>query len=163
MPLHPAGTHLPMLLRAVMMTTGPVLELGCGDHSTLVLHEVCRHRRLVSLETDIVWFDVYKTLANKNHDIRFGNSYEDFDSLIREEQWDVVLIDHTSGRRRGVDLAKTHHARYVVIHDSEYFERGWYGFENEIPKFKYVYRCEKLYPFTTVVSETEPLNEFFKE
>lgn len=48
------GTHQTPLISAVMHTKGPILELGCGDFSTPLLHAICstNQRMLLSTDTD---------------------------------------------------------------------------------------------------------------
>ena len=43
----------------VKSTRGPVIEFGCGDGSTALLHEICKEsgRILVSLDDDLKWLD----------------------------------------------------------------------------------------------------------
>ena len=53
------GSHLPILLRAMKATTGPVLELGAGIYSTPILHALCQieGRKLVTYESDPEFFE----------------------------------------------------------------------------------------------------------
>jgi hypothetical protein len=55
------GTHIAPLLTAVLATDGPVLELGCGDFSTPLLHAICakQNRLLVSTDTDKAWLELF--------------------------------------------------------------------------------------------------------
>ena len=155
------STHLPMLLRAVSLTKGPVLEIGCGSYSTLVLHEACRGRRLVSVETDKAWFSNFKRLASPGHEMLAGDSYEEFDGLIRGTEWDVVLVDHAPAARRGVDMAKLHHARLVVVHDAE--QPAMYGLDLPGSRFERSFLYDKLHPWTAVMSDREDLSAFSEE
>ena len=47
------GSHLPVLIKMVLMTDGPILELGTGFFSTPVLHWLCaeKKRKLVSYDS----------------------------------------------------------------------------------------------------------------
>ena len=56
------ATHQVLLYEAVQRTTGPVIEFGCGEGSTVMLHEVCKdqNRRLVSVDNNPSWLSRYK-------------------------------------------------------------------------------------------------------
>lgn len=53
----PYSTHQRLLVRGLMETTGPVLELGCGYYSTPIVQEICRsmNRELTSLDNHPAW------------------------------------------------------------------------------------------------------------
>ncbi|NRB21421.1 hypothetical protein HRU45_01630, partial [Candidatus Dependentiae bacterium] len=55
----------------VKSTRGPVIEFGCGDGSTALLHEICKEsgRILVSLDDDLKWLD-------KSRKKYLGDGYE---------------------------------------------------------------------------------------
>jgi preprotein translocase subunit YajC len=59
------GSHLPILIKLVEMTDGPILELGSGLFSTLFLHWACflKKRKLVSYDNDE---EFYKSISNFN-------------------------------------------------------------------------------------------------
>lgn len=147
------ATHLPTLSLAVGLTTGPVLEIGCGMYSTLMLHGVCANRRLVSLEADAKWFKRFAPLATPNHELLCADSYDAFDSLIRGTDWAVVLIDHAPALRRVVDAAKVTHAKVVVFHDTNW--ESSYRFSKVLPLFKRRYTDKRLFPWTTVATNSE--------
>ena len=69
------GTHALLLLVSAMMTHGDILELGIGDHSTRLLHDILEEdnktekRMLVSAESDLEWLESYKDLASPFHQI----------------------------------------------------------------------------------------------
>lgn len=46
------STHQPVLYAIAMSTTGPIIEFGCGNGSTDLLHEICEKegRTLITLE-----------------------------------------------------------------------------------------------------------------
>ena len=79
--LHPnRGSHLPVLLKAVQLTNGPILELGSGVCSTTFLHWMCRpyKRRLVTYEN------------NPDH-YGFANKHKaDFHEIHCIDDWDTV-------------------------------------------------------------------------
>jgi hypothetical protein len=58
---YPHGTHQPVLFETAMRCDGPIVELGCGEGSTRLLHDVCAKRNLplLTLETDANWMNRY--------------------------------------------------------------------------------------------------------
>ena len=74
------GTHARLLLLAALMTHGDILELGTGDHSTLLLHQIVQEdnkverRVLVSADSDPAWLDRFKHLSSPFHQLHLvGN------------------------------------------------------------------------------------------
>src|SRR3990172_1807611 len=93
------GSHLPLLMRVMEITTGPVLELGAGIFSTPVLHWLCTrdHRQLVSMDNDPRFFKWAGGFANQYHKLEL---VDDWDKADIERAWDVVLVDHSPSERR---------------------------------------------------------------
>jgi hypothetical protein len=69
------ATHQPVLYEAVMSTSGPIIEFGCGNGSTDMLHEICKrtNRILVSVEDDLDWMNRFTTKY-------LGDGYEEDNS-----------------------------------------------------------------------------------
>ena len=98
------GTHLPLLIKAISMTTGDVLEIGMGLYSTPFLHWACfNKRKLVSYDNDAEYFNMNKQYEEGLHEVHF---VDDWDSMDIEKPWDVVLVDHGPSERRIVDIKK---------------------------------------------------------
>jgi len=80
------GTHARLLLVAAMMTHGDILELGMGDHSTQLLHDILEEdnksekRMLVSAESDLEWLESYKSLVSPFHQILHVESCQEMHS-----------------------------------------------------------------------------------
>ena len=109
------GSHLPSLLRCVLATRGPVLEIGCGEWSTPVLNAVCRAmgREFASYEPNAVW-------ASR---IREATGATILSSIIPtpEWPWSVVFVDHDPARARiNTALAFADTAEFIVVHDCQY-------------------------------------------
>jgi len=106
-----AGTHLVPLAAALVATTGPVLELGCGDWSTPFLTRYCKAagRELLSLENYPKWA------------AEFGVPCVDYDVAIpaaARREWSVVLIDHRPSERRIPDAIRfVGKTEYLLLHD----------------------------------------------
>lgn len=113
------NNHRPLLLWALKHTKQnnlPILEMGCGDGSTPYLQHYCKStgKRLISYDYNKEWAD------------KFGATHvEDWDS-IQHEQYSVILIDHSPGERRHIDIANlADKCDYMVIHDSEPSATGY--------------------------------------
>jgi hypothetical protein len=105
--------HRPLLWWALKQTKGqtePVLEMGCGEGSTPYLQQYLKtdKRKLISYDYSKEWADKYQ-----------ANHVTDWDS-INHEQYSVILIDHSPGERRYIDIQKLKDkCDYMIIHDSE--------------------------------------------
>lgn len=154
------SSHFPMLIKAVQMSKGTVVELGSGIFSTPLLHWLCfeNKRKLITYENYSHYYDLAKKFESDNHHIRF---IKDWDEVEPNEHFSVVLIDHTPKRprTRGMDLIKfKDHADYIVVHDTGPKIEAKYGYEEAWPYFKYRYDWKKHPYWTTVVSNFKPLN-----
>ena len=77
------GTHARLLLVAAMMTHGDILELGMGDYSTQMMHDIIEDdnkiekRMLVSAESDQEWMKRFTKLSSPFHQIIHVHKCED--------------------------------------------------------------------------------------
>ena len=148
-------SHLPVLTKILMMTSGPVLELGGGLFSTPVLHWLCinQNRKLITYEDSKEYFDLLTSFNYENHEVIF---VEDWDKIDIDKKWDVAFIDHRgfgNGLRRGKDairLAKL--ANYVILHDTCGRDEKKYGYREAYKHFKYKNQYNKYRPRTSVLS-----------
>jgi hypothetical protein len=107
------NNHRPLIYWALQETKGltePILEMGCGEGSTPYLIEFCKKnkRQLISYDYDKEWADKYNAIH-----------VTDWDS-INHEYYSVILIDHSPGERRYIDIEKLKDkCEYMIIHDSE--------------------------------------------
>ena len=111
------GSHLPMLLRCVLATSGPVLEIGCGEWSTPVLNAVCRAmgREFVSIEERPGWATHIGTA------IGIQITPPELLPHLALSKWAVVLIDNAPPEARIDDaLAFADAAEFIVVHDCQY-------------------------------------------
>jgi len=146
------STHFPILAACVARTTGPVLELGCGDYSTPMLHLLCRNRRLVSIDSDANWLSRYEDFRSSTHELVHASDWANA-GVIDANSWDVALVDHAPGTRRAPEIQRLmHRAKFIVIHDTE---DPNYGYEPILSQFKFRYDYTRLKPWTSVVSMTE--------
>jgi hypothetical protein len=160
------GSHLPALLRVVMATEGPVLELGSGYWSTPTLHEVCQvlRRDLISLDSDTKFIEEFRWLERRASD-GFRHIVRGVpDWVLPDDIWKrrfaVVLIDcaPATSRLPLLELAR-HHADFLVCHDTqvEVVDRYWrdvlsqFRFRRDFPP------AIQWHPWTSVVSDVSPI------
>jgi hypothetical protein len=101
-------SHRILLLKALGMTKGKVVEFGCGYGSTELLREYCKehNREFVSYDYEKEWAD------------KFGAIHiTDWDD-VNEKDMGLLFIDHSPGERRGVDVQK-YKGTLMVCHDTE--------------------------------------------
>ena len=149
------ATHQPVLVACMMLTKGPVLELGCGNGSTLLLHGMCgfMKRKLYTFESNEKWMNKFISLRRKWHQII--RVYKWLGLAAYQDRWGLVLVDHSIARHRGrtIDELK---ADIIVAHDS-HRERSC-RYTPRFAKFKYRYDYRKLKPWTTAISNTIDLS-----
>ena len=156
------GSHLPVLMKAVAETTGPILELGCGLCSTNFLHWACyaSKRKLVTYENNPRYYELLKTYEKDFHEVYCISDWDDIDI---SGPWSVALVDHMPEFRRGMELERLHHAEYVVAHDAQPRQRRTFGYRRRWRKFKYAFTYSDAYPPTMVLSNTHDVTDFFGE
>ncbi len=117
------STHQPVLYEAVMRTSGPVVEFGVGYGSTPWLHELCNGRKLLSVETDVRWLSAFLHLASPGcHRFVLVQNLDALLGEIIEVPWSVAFVDQgTWDARVQTVLALKDKARFIVLHDCDYF------------------------------------------
>ena len=151
------GSHKPALLAAALLTPGqgPVMEMGCGFHSTVLLHRMVvveQQRYLFSTDTDEEWLSKFKTnLTSANHQFRHIKRTKEWDQTgIDRPRWSFIFIDHKPGERRVVDLIRlANRSDIIILHDTE---TSSYNYEAGLVKYPYRYRYTYLGTHTDVVS-----------
>ena len=158
--MNPFATHIPLLLACLRHTTGPVLELGSGWFSTPLVAAFATDRLVRTIETNPQWYDrisrvcTYQPITRHRHQIVFVPDYND--APMDDHQWSVVLLDHEPPPRRGVDALRLKDRSQLIIgHDSEHPD---YGYGPAFDQFKYRFTLSSVFPWTTVVSDTDPLD-----
>jgi hypothetical protein len=158
--MNPFATHMPVLLACLRHTAGPVLELGSGWFSTPLVAAFATDRLVRTVETNHEWYDrisrvcTYQPITRHRHQIVFVPDYND--APIDDQQWSVVLLDHEPPPRRGVDALRLRDRCQLMIgHDSEHPD---YGYGPAFDTFKYRFTLSSVFPWTTVVSDTDPLD-----
>jgi len=110
--MDPYATHQRALLETVMATTGPVLELGCGDYSTPLLSAICESqgRPFKAQASNAEWASRFP-----------GVEVVDWETWIAPEgRWGLVFLDneeHTLKRYRRLEVL-SHITDTIVLHDA---------------------------------------------
>lgn len=143
------GTHLQPLLLAVFNTTGPVIELGAGDYSTTILHEVCKQlgRQLFTYENDPEWLSGFADLASADHKLVQIGAWKQVPAV----PCGVLLVDHAPAERRVVEIARFRDlAQIQVVHDTDKMDH--YGYAPAFAPFRYRATYERYLKTTTLLS-----------
>jgi len=155
----PYLSHLPLLLAAFNVTSGPVLELGSGLGSTWLLHGLCGStgRKLTTLETDEKWLLRFLNYGRKWHEIRLVENYIDLPEY--KQKWGLAFVDHGLYEQRGTSIVSLKHVPIIIVHDTCY---PWlYGYMAAFKHFRYVWHWRVFGPQTSAVSNTIDVREIF--
>jgi hypothetical protein len=156
------ASHLPVLIRALQATTGPVLELGTGQGSTPVLHWLClpTKRELVSYENSGKFERAVKQYRTDWHQIRYVKKW---DQAQIERPWSVALVDHGPPLRRRVEIRRlAQHAQLILIHDTDWYHEREYRLNSVLPSFRFNWEFNLVRPRTRVVSNFVDPAEIFQ-
>ena len=143
---------MPVLIKLVAITNGPILELGGGINSTPFLHWACfqNKRELVTYDNNPEYFGVIKQYECDFHKV---NLVENWDDIPIERPWDLAFVDHAPDFRRKTEIARlANFAKYIIIHDSETKVSHFYKYEEIYPLFKYNFKYRAVKPHTSVLS-----------
>lgn len=119
--MDPYSTHLEALVRTALETTGSILELGCGDYSTPILHAICKaQNRLYKVQSSTPeWACRYKDVE-----------LVDWETWTPPEgPWGMVFMDSdekTWNRVKRIPSLKGF-TNTVVVHDADVMmqREGW--------------------------------------
>lgn len=153
---NPYATHQDILLAACRQTTGPIVELGCGEYSTPVLHDEFRNRYLVTVETNAEWMLRYIHLRSPNHVFMLVRDFHVFRMPITPVG--VLFVDFEClepGQRRNIVLQEANNAALIVAHDTEPLCHPIYQWGDCFEQFKYHYTDQTYDRWTTVMSNTQ--------
>lgn len=174
-------TFYPVLAALVAKSTGPILELGCGDGSTPMLHltSIACGRKVVTAETDPKWMAKYENyhsplhefhlISQKDSIIRNDSSYYRWQAgwdawdRIEKDNWGVALVDQAPGECRTSTIKRLKgRCDYIVAHDSEEdYEVGTnYSYKTVMPLFNYIWEWRRFRPYTLVLSDLPIFHDF---
>lgn len=153
------GSHLPVLIKLVSSTHGPILELGCGVYSTHYLHWACysTKRRFVSYENNPKYFDYINQFTTDYHEV---NCVPAWDTIDLSEKWSIAFIDHCPDEERIREIKRLTHADFVVAHDSENKRQDKYQYHKIHGLFKYRWKYRDAVPHTSIFSNVYNLERF---
>jgi hypothetical protein len=148
---NPYATHQPVLCKIAQMTTGPIIEFGCGEGSTDMLHAICKknNRLLISVDHDEEWLNRYaqkylgdgydpsnsgwhKFFMVPKHE---GNTlledwilFLDENPFLKTVDFDLCFVDQSPGPARTETILRLKDkARYIILHDCDMFVSGELG------------------------------------
>lgn len=118
--IDPYATHQRLLVKYMMQTTGPVIELGAGNYSTPILHEIAaaQGRQLTTVDNNPEWLNRFKVFEWEHHTLTLLQSWDDF----RAESCGLAFVDHADPptHPRWIQVEKLLPvAGVIVIHDTE--------------------------------------------
>ncbi|CAF4781538.1 unnamed protein product [Rotaria socialis] len=152
------GSHQLLLLAASVLTSdgGPVMELGCGYFSTILLHQIVvaeQKRYLLSTDTDREWLSKFEAnMSSSLHEFRHVKEASEWDHIgTNRRRWSITLVDHKPGNRRTADLIRVANiSDIVILHDTE---TPVYKYEAGLAQYPYQYRYTYLSTNTDVLSK----------
>ena len=126
---NPYYTHQPVLHTLLSKTSGSILELGCGEGSTELIHKFSEkyNRRVVSIESNKQWLQPYiEKYTSPNHEfILVNHSIDDWNKITDEmcnSNWDLVFIDQGIWEPRAYSFKTLKNkANYMILHDCDYY------------------------------------------
>ncbi len=152
-------SHIPLLVAAVLNTTGPVLELGAGSGSTLLLHGLCgvMKRSLTTLESDYRWLSKFMNFARPWHELVFVTGFRGL--AFYKKEWGLAFVDHGIMEQREASIRALQHVPVLVVHDTCH---PWlYGYEPILSEFVYRWDWQVNGPMTSVVSNSLDVSAMF--
>jgi len=120
------STHQPVLYEALLRTSGPVIEFGCGLGSTPLLHTFCARqcRELVSLESDEEWLGRFAEYVAPWHMFVHVDNWDNvlMSDEIVTSHYSLALVDQSPWEARHTTiLALRDVVKFIVLHDCDYF------------------------------------------
>jgi hypothetical protein len=126
---NPYFTHQPVLHTLLSKTNGSILELGCGEGSTELIHKFSEkyNRKVVSIESDKQWAQRYieKYTTNNHEFIVVEHSIDSWNKItdtMSNQHWDLIFIDQGIWEPRAYSFKKLKDkANYMILHDCDFF------------------------------------------
>lgn len=120
------ATHQRLLVKYMMQTAGPVTELGAGNYSTPILHEIAaaQGRHLTTVDNNPDWLNRFKIFEWERHTLTLLQSWDEF----HPEPCGLAFVDHADPptHPRWLQVQKLLPvAEVIVIHDTEDDQYGY--------------------------------------
>ncbi|CAF1140483.1 unnamed protein product [Adineta ricciae] len=147
------GSHAVPLLASILLTNESILELGCGNSSTPMLHNISFtfNRHVLSVDSNKDCLSAFSSIMSTKSLHQFQHTL-DWSAIGNDRQWSVVFVDNTPEKRRIHDIIKyAYRSQLIVLHDSE---SAAYMYDKASPFFPYQYRYQYLQAYTEVWSTT---------
>jgi hypothetical protein len=151
-------THIGVLTKVLLASSGDVIETGSGLFSTPLLHWLCKdmNRRLISYENRPEFYNFARQFQSRLHRIRFVANYNEINI---NTHYGLVFIDNgddqPNERRGNIALLFKDFADYIVMHDTE---QNTYDYKGVWSHFKYTYTWKGCLPWVSVVSNFKELS-----
>lgn len=156
------GSHREPLAYAVSHTEGPVLELGAGDFSTPMLHELCCPGRLVvTMDSKAEWLNRFRYLESERHVFRLVDppTLDGWRIVLpgilgEAGRFSVALIDHSpaDARNATAEIVRPF-CDVLVVHDL-WRGTGMKPLTASLLQAKYSRKYSRSRPATGVLSDT---------
>lgn len=148
---NPYATHQPILYKIARMTTGPIVEFGCGEGSTDMLHALCKAtgRLLISIDHDEEWLSRYSTKYLGDGYVEDNSGWHKFIlvpkhegntilkdwvlfldqcSFLKDVNFDLCFVDQSPGPARTETILRLkNRAKYIILHDCDMYVSGELG------------------------------------
>lgn len=158
------GTHLPLLAAITSIARGgPILELGAGNFSTLMLNVVGRAqgRKIYTLDADMEWLNQFDDLNDDPAHIFLyvGDKWKGWTTEVDglpDKEFAVAFVDQTPPQCRIESILHLRDkAEFIVVHDTN--NTFFAGVDEVLESFQYKHTYSRMVPSTTVVSMTRAI------
>jgi len=151
------STHQRMLVKYLMRTSGPIVEIGCGDYSTPIIHEIAaaQGRTVCTLDSNVDWLNRFASYKTEWHSFLHVESWDDWQP---EGRYGLAFIDHAPGPCRPVEFMKLQGvADVLILHDTEANGYDWHTIYSHMD---HIETDADIRPSTTVLRGLNPVVEF---
>jgi hypothetical protein len=143
------ATHQPVLEKILSLIDKPILELGCGEGSTELIHHYGKEKNLsiLTVESEKNWMDKYIHMQNETHKFMWMENLNEWGNYFKEDsgEWGLVFIDQGEwvSRKNCLDTLKNK-TDYLILHDSCYYPKN--KIFGKILNENSEYKCSFKYP-----------------
>lgn len=143
------GTNIFPLTHAITHITGPIIELGCSDHTTPLLHALGSQskRFILSLDSNREKLDRFFDLSRKWHQFQV---LQDNMAMLSEKNWGIACINDNAMIAH-VQALRPKTTVFIIQNCNEALASS----------FIYTYVYDRFIPYTVIASDTINVSEFF--
>ena len=155
------ASYKPLLISALLMSDGPILELGLGLGSTPMLQDFSSKFgvQLWSFDNNNEWAKQFSVSNSQVIICDADPSKWIFDKIFSIPKWSVALVDHAPGHVRyeaAIRLANI--CDYVIMNDTEPFGAGDYHWDRVKPYFSHWVDDSAYGAWTSIASNYKDLS-----